>query len=99
LISITIRSFDFPEGIRFFPFCPSCPLRFLADQQKGKSSFPLRSLRLCGELLPKTNIETDLFGSFGNWKLEFAAPGLVEILFKFPGYPAVLSHKVPETLV
>jgi hypothetical protein len=26
------------------------PLRFPADQQKGKSIFPLRSLRLCGEL-------------------------------------------------
>ncbi len=48
---------------------------------------------------PKSNIETDLFGSFYNWKLEFATPGPVEILFKFPRYPAVLSYKIPKDLV
>ena len=33
--------------------CKECRLRFLVDQQKGKPIFSLRSLRLCGEILPK----------------------------------------------
>jgi hypothetical protein len=43
------------------------PLRFIADQQKGKSIFPLRSVRLA-EFFPKaatavlTASITDIFG-------------------------------------